>query len=106
MFVVNNRWFVIVRKMFCSFFYNYYLYYQVTHIIYSPPLLAPCVSLIFLAECLMFERDAAIWNRKKFEKRPLLVKEDKSILAYRRWYAQFYSQHSPSYHSAIKSLQW
>lgn len=62
--------------------------------------------MLFLAECLMFERDVAIWNRKKFEKQPLLVKEDKSILAYRRWYAQFYSQHSPSYHSAIKSLQW
>ncbi|KOC70204.1 hypothetical protein WH47_08550, partial [Habropoda laboriosa] len=79
---------------------------KVTHLLYSRPLIGPYARILFLAECLMFERDVAIWNRKKFEKQPLLVKEDKSILAYRRWYAQFYSQRSPSYHSAIKSLQW
>ncbi|XP_076666871.1 cholesterol 7-desaturase nvd isoform X1 [Andrena cerasifolii] len=79
---------------------------KVTHLVYSPPLIGPYASVMFFAECLMFERDVAIWNRKKFEKQPLLVKEDRSILAYRRWYSQFYSQHSPSYHSAMKSLQW
>ncbi|XP_017891357.1 cholesterol 7-desaturase [Ceratina calcarata] len=79
---------------------------KVTHVMYSPRYLAPYASMLFLGECLMFERDVAIWNRKKFEKQPLLVKEDKSILAYRRWYAQFYSQHSLSYHSAMRSLQW
>ena len=89
-----------------EFLSNCYLYHQVTHVLYCPPLLGPYASMLFLGECLMFERDVAIWNRKKFEKRPLLVKEDKSIIAYRRWYAQFYSEHSPSYHSAIKSLQW
>nr|XP_012145155.1 PREDICTED: cholesterol desaturase daf-36 [Megachile rotundata] len=79
---------------------------KVTHLLFSPPLISPYASILFLAECLMFERDVAIWNRKKFEKQPLLVKEEKSILTYRRWYSQFYSQHSPSYHSAIKSIQW
>ncbi|XP_076750250.1 cholesterol 7-desaturase nvd [Xylocopa sonorina] len=79
---------------------------KVTHVMYSPPVLGPYASMLFLGECLMFERDVAIWNRKKFEKQPLLVKEDKSIIAYRRWYSQFYSQHSPSYHAAMKSLQW
>ena len=79
---------------------------KVTHLLYSPPLLSPYASMLFLAECLMFERDAAIWNRKKFEKQPMLVKEEKSIHTYRRWYSQFYSQHSPSYQSVIKSIQW
>ncbi|XP_054011403.1 cholesterol 7-desaturase nvd isoform X1 [Hylaeus anthracinus] len=79
---------------------------KVTHLIYAAPLLAPYAAMIFLGECLMFERDVAIWNRKKYEKQPLLVKEDKCILSYRRWYSQFYSQHSPSYHSAMRSLQW
>ncbi|KZC11276.1 hypothetical protein WN55_02367, partial [Dufourea novaeangliae] len=79
---------------------------KVVHVIYGPPLLSPYALLIFIGETLMFERDVAIWNRKKFEKQPLLVKEEKGILSYRRWYGQFYSQHSPSYHSAMKSLQW
>nr|XP_033332910.1 cholesterol 7-desaturase isoform X1 [Megalopta genalis]XP_033332912.1 cholesterol 7-desaturase isoform X1 [Megalopta genalis] len=79
---------------------------KVVHVIYAPALLSPYALIIFLGESLMFERDVAIWNRKKFEKKPLLVKEDRSIISYRRWYSQFYSQRSPSYHSAMKSLQW
>lgn len=79
---------------------------KVIQLIYSPPLIGPYATLVFLGECLMFERDVAIWNHKKFTKEPLLVKEDRRILAYRRWYAQFYSEHSPSYQSAMQSLLW
>ncbi|KAG7201069.1 hypothetical protein KM043_017613 [Ampulex compressa] len=79
---------------------------RVTHMIFSPPLLAPYASLVFLGECLMFERDVEIWNHKKFERQPILVREDRAILAYRRWYSQFYSPRSSSYQAAMKSLQW
>jgi cholesterol 7-desaturase len=36
-----------------------------------------------------------VWNHKKFEERPLLVREDKAIAKFRRWYSQFYSPDSP-----------
>lgn len=79
---------------------------RVTHQIFSPPLLAPYANLVFLGECLMFERDIKIWNYKKYERQPILVREDRAILAYRRWYSQFYSEHSPTYQTAMKDLQW
>ncbi|XP_012536044.1 cholesterol 7-desaturase isoform X2 [Monomorium pharaonis] len=79
---------------------------RVTHQIFSPPLLTPYANLIFLAECVMFERDIKIWNYKKYERQPILVREDRAILAYRRWYSQFYSDNSPTYQIAMKDLQW
>lgn len=79
---------------------------RVTHQIFSPPLLAPYASLVFLGECLMFERDIVIWNHKKYERQPTLVREDRTILAYRRWYSQFYSANSPTYQTAMNNLQW
>jgi len=79
---------------------------RVTHLIFSPPLLAPYANLVFLGECVMFERDIMIWNYKKYERQPILVREDRAILAYRRWYSQFYSDHSPTYQTAMKDLQW
>lgn len=79
---------------------------RVIHQIFSPPVLAPYASLVFLGECLMFERDVAIWNHKRYERQPTLVREDRTILAYRRWYAQFYTANSPSYQTAAKDLEW
>jgi hypothetical protein len=79
---------------------------RVTHQIFSPSLVAPYAKLIFLGECLMFERDIAIWNHKKYERQPALVREDRAISAYRRWYLQFYSPHSPTYKMAKKDLLW
>lgn len=79
---------------------------RVTHQIFSSALLAPYAKLIFLGECLMFERDIAIWNHKKFERQPTLVREDRAIVAYRRWYSQFYSANSPTYQTATRNLLW
>ncbi|KYN45452.1 hypothetical protein ALC53_00010, partial [Atta colombica] len=79
---------------------------RVIHLIFSPPLLAPHANLLFLGECMMFERDIRIWNSKRFEQHPILVHEDRTIQVYRRWYSQFYSDHSPTYKTAIKDLQW
>lgn len=79
---------------------------RVTHQIYSPPLLAPYAKIVFLGECLMFERDVEIWHHKQFQRQPILVREDRTIVAYRRWYSQFYSAQSPTYQNAMKNLQW
>ncbi|XP_011869798.1 PREDICTED: cholesterol desaturase daf-36 [Vollenhovia emeryi] len=79
---------------------------RVTHQIFSPPLLAPYANLVFLGECVMFQRDIMVWNYKKYERQPILVREDRAILAYRRWYSQFYSDNSPTYQTAVKDLQW
>ncbi|XP_066598885.1 cholesterol 7-desaturase nvd-like [Prorops nasuta] len=79
---------------------------RVIHKIYAPPLIAPYASIVFLAECIMFERDVAIWNQKRFEKKPILVSEDRNIAAYRRWYSQFYSTNSLDYNMAMQTLQW
>ncbi|OXA61563.1 Cholesterol desaturase daf-36, partial [Folsomia candida] len=37
-------------------------------------------------------RDRVIMNRKSFTDKPFLVKEDKYIKMFRRWYAQFYGE--------------
>lgn len=43
------------------------------------------------------ERDLMIWNNKRYVSKPIFVKskEDSLIQRHRRWYAQFYSEHSP-----------
>ncbi|KAJ8300919.1 hypothetical protein KUTeg_022438, partial [Tegillarca granosa] len=43
------------------------------------------------------ERDVMIWNNKRYEAKPFFVKskEDSLINKHRRWYSQFYSEHSP-----------
>ncbi|EFN68179.1 3-chlorobenzoate-3,4-dioxygenase oxygenase subunit [Camponotus floridanus] len=79
---------------------------RVTHQIFSPPLMAPYANLVFLGECVMFERDIMIWNHKKYERQPMLVSEDRAIREYRRWYSQFYSTNSPTYQMAVQDLQW
>ncbi|XP_018404001.1 PREDICTED: cholesterol 7-desaturase-like [Cyphomyrmex costatus] len=79
---------------------------RVIHQFYSPPLLAPYANLHFLGECVMFERDIRIWNSKRFERHPILTREDRTIQIYRRWYSQFYSDHSPTYETSMKDLQW
>jgi len=53
------------------------------------------------------ERDLMIWNNKRYVSRPLYVKskEDSLIQRHRRWYSQFYSEHSPRLDTADK-LDW
>ena len=35
-----------------------------------------------------------IWNHKTYPKNPILVKDDKPIKEFRRWYSQFYTANS------------
>ena len=37
------------------------------------------------------ERDVPVWNHKKYMRKPMIVKGDGPIAAYRRWSKQFYS---------------
>ena len=50
---------------------------------------------ISLCVFLQVERDVMVWNNKRYNSKPLLVKEDHLILKHRRWYSQFYSENSP-----------
>jgi len=56
------------------------------------------------------ERDLMIWNNKRYVSRPLYVKskEDSLIQRHRRWYSQFYSEHSPTIKlwPATDTLDW
>ncbi|XP_065292394.2 cholesterol 7-desaturase nvd-like [Dermacentor albipictus] len=55
----------------------------------------------------MFERDIFVWNHKSYMKSPALVKEDRTIMAFRKWFAQFYSPNSLSWKDVRdKTLQW
>ncbi|KAH6945539.1 hypothetical protein HPB50_008915 [Hyalomma asiaticum] len=55
----------------------------------------------------MFERDIFVWNHKSYMKNPALVKEDRTIMAFRKWFAQFYSPNSLSWRDVRdKTLQW
>ncbi|CAD6207856.1 GSCOCG00010244001-RA-CDS [Cotesia congregata] len=78
---------------------------RVTHYVYSPLLLSPYAKIIFWGESFMFERDIAVWNYKKYQKNPKLVKEDHTISSYRKWYSNFYTNNSPTYQST-QSLDW
>ncbi len=37
-----------------------------------------------------WRQDISIWERKIYQKRPLLMKGDGPVMRLRRWYAQFY----------------
>lgn len=68
----------------------------VTHtIFYQASVPAPIPKFILYSECVQFERDVMVWNNKKYNPSPLLVKEDSAILRHRRWFSQFYSDNSP-----------
>ena len=47
--------------------------------------------------------DIAVWNHKTYVDKPLLVKEEADIIKYRRWYSQFYSEHSKTYAEACEN---
>lgn len=69
---------------------------RIIHQLYTEPSFKQwCSNLFLFFEADMVERDIVIWNNKKFIKNPILVKEDKNINRFRKWYSQFYSANSP-----------
>lgn len=81
---------------------------KVIHRFYAPRSLGNAFFQKFAiwAESVMFERDMMIWNHKQFIDSPLLIKEDRLIKSYRKWYSQFYSENSVSYALAKDNLDW
>ncbi|XP_050084957.1 cholesterol 7-desaturase nvd [Anopheles aquasalis] len=81
---------------------------KVIHRFYAPRNLWNAIFQKFAiwAESVMFERDMMVWNHKQFIENPLLIKEDRLIKAYRKWYSQFYSENSVSFAMAKEKLDW
>ncbi|KAH9637566.1 hypothetical protein HF086_014206 [Spodoptera exigua] len=80
---------------------------KVIHRMFSPTYNAPFAALSVKAEGAMFERDIVIWNSKRFVSAPTYVKTDKTIRAFRNWFAQFYSENSIPFREALQNpLDW
>lgn len=68
---------------------------RVTHHMYANPWIPNfLVRGVFKGMMTQYERDAFIFNHKKFLSAPKLVKEDALVQRYRTWFAQFYSPSS------------
>lgn len=83
---------------------------RVHHVMYCSPTIPRFVGKFFLwALESQFHRDLPIWERKKYQSRPLISKADGPILAFRRWYSQFYSERSTAMADAVAQenmLDW
>ncbi|XP_023221704.1 cholesterol 7-desaturase-like isoform X1 [Centruroides sculpturatus] len=60
--------------------------------------------IFFYLEYCMLERDIRIWSYKMYLKNPVYLSEDKTIVKFRKWYSQFYSENSPTVEE--QSLNW
>ncbi|XP_049864679.1 cholesterol 7-desaturase nvd isoform X1 [Schistocerca gregaria] len=79
---------------------------KVIHRIFCPPHMFLYANIALIGEAIMFERDIMVWNHKKYEDKPLLVKEDRAISKHRRWYSQFYSENSPQFSFVRENMEW
>ncbi|XP_054159641.1 cholesterol 7-desaturase nvd-like [Oppia nitens] len=70
---------------------------RIIHQIYSSQTFCGKLLAKFLlyGELRMLERDIIIWNNKKFLKNPIITKNEKSLLQFRRWFNQFYTKEDP-----------
>jgi len=77
---------------------------KVVHVFYTnKKWIEPLAKISLWGEANMLERDIAIWGMKKYEDKPIIIKEDSLIAKHRRWYSQFYSEHSKSYAEACEN---
>ncbi|XP_063231354.1 cholesterol 7-desaturase nvd [Bacillus rossius redtenbacheri] len=79
---------------------------KVIHRLYCPRHMYLYATIALWGESIMFERDVMVWNHKTYIEKPLLVKEDRNIARHRRWFSQFYSEHSPRFQFRQESLDW
>lgn len=82
---------------------------RLIHHVHMHWMLPTIIGKFFLyAEALQVERDVMVWNNKRFENKPLLLRanEDSLIARHRRWYSQFYSEHSPRLTVRKDTLEW
>eukprot|EP00744_Colponema_vietnamica_P007326 GILI01010561.1.p2 GENE.GILI01010561.1~~GILI01010561.1.p2 ORF type:complete len:422 (+),score=99.71 GILI01010561.1:115-1380(+) len=68
---------------------------KTSHVVWASPLVPRFLAKFVLRALLVqFERDLPIWRSKKFLRKPMIVKEDGKISAFRRWFSKHYSEHS------------
>jgi len=48
-----------------------------------------------------YEQDVVIWHWKTYPAKPILSKEDANIRKFRKWFSQFYSEHSLTFEEAV-----
>ena len=74
----------------------------VEHIMFCSQTIPRFMGKIFLWSLeSQFQRDAPIWETKKYLPRPVISKADGPIQSFRRWYSQFYSPSSVSFSDAL-----
>ncbi|XP_034475486.1 cholesterol 7-desaturase [Drosophila innubila] len=78
---------------------------KVVHRFYASRSMAPIMKILICGESIMFERDMNIWNHKMYRSNPYLVLEDSSLKKFRKWYSNFYSANSKTYHQS-DSMKW
>ncbi|XP_022199322.2 cholesterol 7-desaturase nvd [Nilaparvata lugens] len=79
---------------------------RVVHRFYCPPHLMIYAAIVMYGENVMIKRDIGAWNHKKYKKRPLVTKEETMLQNHRRWYRQFYSEHSPLFTFRRDAIDW
>jgi cholesterol 7-dehydrogenase len=80
---------------------------RINHQMFVENLVPTVVGKFMLwVESIQVERDITVWNNKSYVAKPLLLKEDQLIAKHRRWFSQFYSEHSLRYTKEKSSLDW
>ncbi|KAM7304748.1 hypothetical protein ISCGN_014648 [Ixodes scapularis] len=81
---------------------------RVVHLTFSEPRMPWLLrKFIEVGNRRMMDRDITVWNNKTIIGKPLLVKEDRFIADFRKWYSQFYSSKSPTWQEVKETtLDW
>lgn len=75
---------------------------RVQHVLHAAPTVPrPLARFVLWATHEQFMRDAPIWCTKRYEPKPMISKADGPLMAFRRWYQQFYSPASTSFPDAL-----
>jgi cholesterol 7-desaturase len=73
-----------------------------THVMWCSTSLPRFVAKLLLAGLeVQVNRDVPIWNNKTYRSRPPYTKADSNIPPFRRWFKQFYSEHSETHEQAM-----
>ena len=75
---------------------------QVRHVLFCANTIPrPIAKFVLWATQAQFNRDVKIWETKRFVTKPLVSKADGPLMAFRRWYSQFYTAGSTSFADAL-----
>ena len=75
---------------------------QVRHVLFCANTIPrPFAKFVIWATQTQFNRDVKIWETKRFVVKPLVSKADGPLMAFRRWYSQFYTANSTTFADAL-----